>query len=155
MLCKHLLEEDNKDPFAITPNPEETAFSICGEASRVTTVWWTPALASEWLCDELWCMSQPSTSGSKEPWATSSAGLSWENRSNLDHSHHKWTDYFIKKCLACFLCSFLERKLCLGVEKKKMSSLYLFSNTLTAMIRTSLLGHQRLDLSPAGMETLA
>ena len=57
MLCKHLLEEDNKDPFAITPNPEETASSICGEASRVTTVWWTPALASEWLCDELWCMS--------------------------------------------------------------------------------------------------
>ena len=119
MLCKHLLEEDNKDPFAITPNPEETAFSICGEASRVTTVWWTSALASEWFCDELWCMSQPSTSGSKEPWATSSAGLSWENRSNLDNSHHKWTDYFIKKCLACFLCSFLERKLCLGVEKKK------------------------------------
>ena len=55
MLCKHLLEEDNKDPFAITPNPEETASSICAEASRVTTVWWTPA--SEWLCDELWCMS--------------------------------------------------------------------------------------------------
>ena len=39
MLCKHLLEEDNKDPFAITPSPEETAFSTCGEAARVTTVW--------------------------------------------------------------------------------------------------------------------
>lgn len=38
MLCKHLLEEDIKDPFAITPTPEETAFSICGEASGVTSL---------------------------------------------------------------------------------------------------------------------